>query len=62
MLPFLVYGLIILVPLIVLMAPFDLTNMERNPGLWVVALLVLPSIYTSYRDLFREVPAPPAEQ
>jgi hypothetical protein len=62
MLPFLVYGLIVLVPLILLMAPFDLANMERNPGLWVVALLVLPSIYTSYRDLFRDVPAPPAAQ
>src|ERR1700687_3562170 len=30
-LPFLVYGLILLVPLILLMAPFDLANMERNP-------------------------------
>jgi hypothetical protein len=59
-LPFLVYGLVILVPLVVLMAPFDLANMERNPGLWVVALLVLPSIYTSYRDVFRDIPAPPA--
>jgi hypothetical protein len=62
MLPFLVYGLVILVPLVLLMAPFDLANMERNPGLWVVALLVLPSIYTSYRDLFRDAPAPPAAQ
>jgi hypothetical protein len=61
-LPFLVYGLILLVPLILLMAPFDLANMERNPGLWVVALLMLPSIYTSYRDIFREVPAPTAGQ
>jgi len=62
MLPFLVYGLIILVPLVLFMAPFDLANMERNPGLWVVALLVLPSVYTSYRDLFRDVPAAPAGQ
>ena len=59
MLPFLVYGLIILVPLVLLMSPFNLTNMERNPGLWVVALVMLPSIYTSYRDIFREVPAAP---
>ena len=35
----------------------DLANMERNPGLWVVALIMLPSIYTSYRDIFREEPA-----
>jgi hypothetical protein len=56
-LPFLVYGLIIMVPLVLLMAPFDLSNMERNPGLWVAALLVLPSVYTSYRDIFRDVPA-----
>jgi hypothetical protein len=61
-LPFLVYGLVLLVPLVLFMAPFDLANMERNPGLWVVALLMLPSIYTSYRDIFREVPAPTAEQ
>jgi hypothetical protein len=58
-LPFLVYGLIILVPLLLLMSPFNLTNMERNPGLWVVALLMLPSIYTSYTDIFRDVPAAP---
>jgi hypothetical protein len=57
MLPFLIYGLIILVPMILLMAPFDLSNMERNPGLWIVALLVLPSIYASYRDIFRPVSA-----
>jgi len=56
MLAFLIYGLIILVPMILLMAPFDLSNMERNPGLWIVALLVLPSIYTSYRDIFRPAP------
>ena len=59
MLPFLVYGLIILVPLLLLMSPFNLSNMERNPGLWVVALVMLPSIYTSYKDIFREVPAAP---
>lgn len=56
---FFVYGLVVLVPLVLLMMPFDLANMERNPGLWIVALLVLPSIYTSYRDLFQDVPAPP---
>ncbi|MEO8164490.1 MAG: BPSS1780 family membrane protein [Betaproteobacteria bacterium] len=59
MLPFFVYGLVILMPLVVLMAPFDLANMERNPGLWIVALFVLPSIYTSYRDIFHEAPASP---
>ncbi len=61
-LPFLVYGLVLLVPLVLFMAPFDLANMERNPGLWVVVLLMLPSIYTSYRDLFREVSAATAAQ
>ena len=59
--PFLVYGLFILVPLIVFMAPFDLANMERNPGLWLVALLILPSIYTSYRDIFQGITAAPIE-
>jgi hypothetical protein len=62
MLPFLVYGLILLIPLVVLMAPFDLTSMERNPGLWVVVLLMLPSIYTSYREIFRDAADTPAVQ
>ncbi len=57
---FLIYGLVMLLPLILLMAPFDLANMERNPGLWIVALFVLPSIYTSYRDIFSEPAAEPA--
>ncbi|HVY08320.1 MAG TPA: BPSS1780 family membrane protein [Burkholderiales bacterium] len=61
MLPFLVYGLIVMVPLIALMTQFDLANMDRNPGLWIVALFVLPSVYTSYRDIYEgPPPAPPA--
>ena len=62
MLPFLVYGLVILVPLVLFMAQFDLTNMERNPGLWLIVLFMLPSIYTSYRDIFHDIPAPGATQ
>jgi hypothetical protein len=62
MLPFLVYGLVILVPLVLFMAHFDLTNMERNPGLWLIVLFMLPSIYTSYRDIFHDIPAPGATQ
>jgi len=62
MLPFLVYGLVLLIPLVLLMAPFDLTSMERNPGLWVVVLVMLPSIYTSYLEIFREVADAPAVQ
>lgn len=60
-LPFLVYGLILLVPLVLLMAPFDLANIERNPGLWLVVLVTLPSIYTSYREIF-QAPPPGAGQ
>jgi hypothetical protein len=62
MLAFLVYGLVIMVPLVLLMLPFDLTRIERNPGLWIVMLLILPSIYTSYRDLFRDEAAATAAQ
>jgi len=62
MLPFFVYGLLILLPLVLFMAQFDLTNMERNPGLWLVVLLMLPSIYTSYRDIFRDMPPASAVQ
>jgi hypothetical protein len=52
--PFLIYGLVVFIPLILLMLPFDLSSMDRNPGLWITALLVLPSIYTSYRDIFQQ--------
>ncbi len=55
-----VYGLILFVPLVLLMALFDLTSMDRNPGLWIVALIVMPSLYTSYRDIFAEPVAPAA--
>jgi hypothetical protein len=58
---FLVYGLIILIPLVLLMLPFDLSSMDRNPGLWITALLVLPSIYTSYRDIFQPAPVTPTD-
>lgn len=59
--PFLVYGLIVLIPLVLLMLPFDLSSMDRNPGLWITALLVLPSIYTSYRDIFQQAPVTPTD-
>ena len=55
---FLVYSLVLVVPLILLMLPFDLTSMDRNPGLWIVSLLVLPSLYTSYRDIYADAIAP----
>ncbi|HEX4985877.1 MAG TPA: BPSS1780 family membrane protein [Burkholderiales bacterium] len=60
MLPFFVYGLVIFVPLVLLMLPFNKMGVDRNPGLWIVALLVLPSIYTSYRDIFRDASGPEA--
>ena len=61
MMPFFIYGLLILVPLVLLTVPFGLNNLGRNPGPWIAGLLVLPSIYTSYRDIFQQTPVAPAE-
>jgi hypothetical protein len=55
MLPFLLYGLIFMVLLIVAIIPFGL-------GLLVVAPMMMTSLYSSYADVFgieQTVPAPP---
>lgn len=57
--PFLVYGLLALGIVILVMLPFGTANPQSNPGLWFATPLLLPSIYTSYRDVYgtRERPA-----
>ena len=55
-LPFLVYGLAILVP-VVIMAPLSLAARQPDLGLWLLAPILVPSIYVSYKDLFVPVSA-----
>lgn len=66
MAPFLVYGLVVLALMIALMVMLVVLFNPKTPaaGIGVVillflptTLLVLPSIYTSYRDIFADVPA-----
>ena len=54
-LPFLIYGMAVLVPLVILM-PLGLAARQPDLGLWLLAPILVPSIYASYKDLF--VPAP----
>ncbi len=50
-LPFLVYGMAVLVPVVVLM-PLSLAARQPDLGLWLLAPILVPSIYAGYRDLF----------
>lgn len=53
MLPLFIYGLVLLALMVVAMLPFGLASGQANPGIWFVMPFVLPSIYVSYRDIFR---------
>jgi len=57
-LPFTVYGLFILLALIVA-TPVGLAAGQIDLSLWLMAPVLIPTIYTSYRDLFRAGGAPP---
>jgi uncharacterized membrane protein len=50
-LPMLVYGLVLLTGLIVLV-PIGMGLREYDLGLWMLAPVLVPSIYTSYKDVF----------
>jgi len=53
----LVYGVAVLVPMMVL-TPLSLALHQPDLGLWLLAPVLVPSIYASYRDLFQRAPAP----
>ena len=53
--PLLIYGMAVVVPLVILM-PLSLAARQPDLGLWLLAPILVPSIYASYKDLF--VPAP----
>lgn len=56
-LPLLIYGMAVVVPVVILM-PLSLATRQPDLGMWLLAPILVPSIYVSYRDLF--VPAPDA--
>jgi hypothetical protein len=54
-LPLLIYGMAVMVPLVILM-PLSLATRQPDLGLWLLAPILVPSIFISYRDLFVRVP------
>ena len=56
--PFLVYSMAVLVPVVVLM-PLSLAARQPDLGLWLLAPILVPSIYAGYRELF--VPPPDSQ-
>jgi len=59
MMPFLVYGAILFLALM-LVTPVSLATRILDLGMWLLAPLVIPSIYTSYKDIFPATDAAPA--
>ncbi len=57
-LPLLIFGMALLVPMVLLM-PVSLAARQPDLGLWLLAPLLVPSIYASYRDLFVPASDPP---
>ena len=55
-LPLLIYCMAVLVPLVVL-TPLSLAVRQPDLGLWLLAPILVPSIYVSYKDLFVRQPA-----
>jgi uncharacterized membrane protein len=55
-LPLLIYGLAVLVPMVIL-APLSLAMRQPDLGLWLLAPILVPSLYASYKDLFVNAPA-----
>jgi hypothetical protein len=57
-LPLLIYGMAVVVPVVILM-PLSLATRQPDLGVWLLAPILVPSIYVSYKDLF--VPAPDSQ-
>jgi hypothetical protein len=60
MLPFLIYGGVLFLALM-LVTPLSMAARILDLGMWLLAPLVIPSIYASYKDIFPATAAPPAE-
>jgi hypothetical protein len=55
--PLLIYGVAVVVPVVILM-PLSLATRQPDLGLWLLAPILVPSIYVSYKDLFVRAPEP----
>jgi hypothetical protein len=55
-LPLLIYGMVVLVPMVIL-APLSLAVRQPDLALWLLAPILVPSLYASYKDLFVHTPA-----
>lgn len=60
MMPFLIYGGLLFLGLM-LVTPISMATRILDLGMWLLAPLVIPSIYTSYKDIFPATDAPPAQ-
>lgn len=58
LLPFLLYGLVGFLALMVV-TPVSLATRILDLGMWLLAPVVIPSIYASYKDIFVAVEVPP---
>ena len=56
-LPLFVYGLVIMGAMFLVM-PISLALGQYGLALWLLAPIVLPSLYTSYKDIYMPTPAP----
>lgn len=56
-LPMMVYATVVLVPLVV-MTPISLGLRQPDLGLWLLAPILIPSLYTSYKDIFDRAATP----
>ena len=59
MMPFLVYGGLIFLALMIV-TPVSMATRILDLGMWLLAPLIIPSIYTSYKDIFPATDGPPA--
>ncbi|MBM3344503.1 MAG: hypothetical protein FJY56_20685 [Betaproteobacteria bacterium] len=60
MMPFLVYGVVLLFALMIV-TPISLATKVLDLGMWLLLPWVIPSIYASYKDIFpADEPAPPS--
>lgn len=57
--PFLIYGLVCFFALM-LVTPVSMATGILDLGMWLLAPVVIPSIYASYKDIFVAAEAPPA--
>jgi hypothetical protein len=54
LIPFLAYVILLIGLIMLAMVPFGMVHPQQNPGAWIVLPFALPSIYASYRDIFRD--------